>query len=76
MDMLNGFGMERILLGLAGHLVNDPSSDPEFKATCETLGVCEAAYKSGDYDNDSEDFRMFVADAEKPLFEGSESTKL
>ena len=53
-----------------------PSTDPEFKATCETLGVCEAAYKSGDYDNDSEDFRMFVADAEKPLFEGSESTKL
>ncbi|XP_074377228.1 uncharacterized protein LOC141718744 [Apium graveolens] len=45
--------------------------------------VCEAAYrnpggKSGgdDYDKDSHDFKRFVADAQQPLFEGSDYTKL
>lgn len=45
-------------------------------AASETIDVCEAAYNSGDYDNDSHDFKRFVADAEQPLFEGSDCTKL
>ena len=42
----------------------------------ETVNVCEAAYKSYDYDNESFEFRRFVADAQQPLFEGSDYTKL
>ncbi|XP_063941318.1 uncharacterized protein LOC135149522 [Daucus carota subsp. sativus] len=42
----------------------------------ETVNVCDAAYNSGDYDNESYEFRRFLADAEQPLFDGSECTKL
>lgn len=42
----------------------------------ETANVCEAAYNKGDYDDDSHEFKRFVADAEQPLFEGSQCTKL
>lgn len=38
--------------------------------------MCEAAYNKGDYDDDSHEFKRFVADAEQPLFEGSDCTKL
>ena len=39
--------------------------------------MCETTYSKDDYNNDeSEDFKRFVADAEQPLFEGSECTKL
>ncbi|XP_017228364.2 uncharacterized protein LOC108203745 [Daucus carota subsp. sativus] len=42
----------------------------------ETVKVCEAAYNDGECDNESDDFMRFVSDAEQPLFEGSECTKL
>ncbi|XP_074342216.1 uncharacterized protein LOC141679681 [Apium graveolens] len=50
--------------------------DEEHVAASETVDVCEAAYNSGQYDNDSYQFRRFVADAEQPLYEGSDCTKL
>ncbi|XP_074356190.1 uncharacterized protein LOC141695880 [Apium graveolens] len=50
--------------------------DQEHIAASETVDVCEAAYNSGQYDNDSYQFRRFVADAEQPLYEGSDCTKL
>ena len=55
------------------------SSCPPPKPTppTEIYNVCEAAYSKDDYNNDeSEDFKRFVANAEQPLFEGSECTKL
>nr|XP_017228740.1 PREDICTED: uncharacterized protein LOC108204008 [Daucus carota subsp. sativus] len=42
----------------------------------ETVKVCEAAYNDGECDNESDDFMRFVSDAEQPLLEGSECTKL
>ncbi|XP_074363590.1 uncharacterized protein LOC141704187 [Apium graveolens] len=42
----------------------------------ETINVCDAAYNSSEYNNESYQFRRFVADAEQPLYEGSECTKL
>ncbi|XP_074352343.1 uncharacterized protein LOC141691506 [Apium graveolens] len=55
-----------------------PASDQliEHFVASETVEVCEAAFNSGNYDKDSYDFQMFVVDAEQPLFEGSECTKL
>ncbi|XP_074354152.1 uncharacterized protein LOC141693054 [Apium graveolens] len=50
--------------------------DQEHVAASETVDVCEATYNSGQYDNDSYQFRRFVADAEQPLYEGSDCTKL
>ncbi|XP_074365387.1 uncharacterized protein LOC141706541 [Apium graveolens] len=50
--------------------------DQEHVAASETVDVCEAAYNSSQYDNDSYQFRRFVADAEQPLYEGSDCTKL
>ena len=38
--------------------------------------IAEAAYNLGDHDNDSYEFKRFVADVEQPLFEGSECSKL
>ncbi|XP_074351361.1 uncharacterized protein LOC141690463 [Apium graveolens] len=38
--------------------------------------VCEAAYGTGDYDEEAHEFKRFMADAEQPLFEGSDCTKL
>ncbi|XP_074368481.1 uncharacterized protein LOC141708644 [Apium graveolens] len=46
----------------------------EQNAQSETIDVCEAAYNSDDHD--SYDFNRFVADAEQPLYKGSECTKL
>ncbi|XP_074356181.1 uncharacterized protein LOC141695871 [Apium graveolens] len=46
----------------------------EQNAQSETIDVCEAAYNSNDHD--SYDFNRFVADAEQPLYKGSECTKL
>ena len=46
------------------------------KHVSETVNVCEAAYNDGECDNESDDFMRFVSDAEQPLFEGSECTKL
>ncbi|XP_074359107.1 uncharacterized protein LOC141698318 [Apium graveolens] len=42
----------------------------------ETVNVCDAAYNSSEYNNESYQFRRFVADAEQPLYEGSECIKL
>ncbi|XP_074364575.1 uncharacterized protein LOC141705573 [Apium graveolens] len=42
----------------------------------ETFNVCEAAYSREDSDKESDNFKRFVVDAEQPLFEGSECTKL
>lgn len=55
-----------------------PASDQpiEHFVASETVEVCEAAFNSGNYDKDSYDFQRFVVDAEQPLFEGSECTKL
>ncbi|XP_074323765.1 uncharacterized protein LOC141660678 [Apium graveolens] len=50
--------------------------DQEHVAASKTVDVCEAAYNSSQYDNDSYQFRRFVADAEQPLYEGSDCTKL
>nr|XP_017233126.1 PREDICTED: uncharacterized protein LOC108207178 [Daucus carota subsp. sativus] len=44
--------------------------------TSETNEIYETAYNDGDYDNESFEFKRFVADAEQPLFEGSDFTKL
>ncbi|XP_074373820.1 uncharacterized protein LOC141714187 [Apium graveolens] len=46
----------------------------EQNAQSETVNVCEVAYNSDDHD--SYDFNRFVADAEQPLYKGSECTKL
>ncbi|XP_074346475.1 uncharacterized protein LOC141685261 [Apium graveolens] len=55
-----------------------PASDQpiEHFVASETVEVCEVAFNSGNYDKDSYDFQRFVVDAEQPLFEGSECTKL
>ncbi|XP_074342211.1 uncharacterized protein LOC141679672 [Apium graveolens] len=53
-----------------------PARTPAPAPASETVNVCDAAYNSGEYDNESYQFRRFVADAEQPLFEGSECTKL
>ncbi|XP_074356763.1 uncharacterized protein LOC141696534 [Apium graveolens] len=42
----------------------------------EIVNVCDAAYNLSEYNNESYQFRRFVADAEQPLYEGSECTKL
>ncbi|XP_074322886.1 uncharacterized protein LOC141659858 [Apium graveolens] len=52
------------------------SSIGSTRPASETIEVCEAAFNSGNYDKDSYDFQRFVVDAEQPLFEGSECTKL
>ena len=52
----------------------DPNPDPT-----EAFGVCEAAYNNSgadNYDKDSYEFKRFVADAQQPLYEGSECSKL
>ncbi|XP_074323373.1 uncharacterized protein LOC141660298 [Apium graveolens] len=53
-----------------------PAHTPAPAPASETVNICDAAYNSGEYDNESYQFRRFVADAEQPLFEGSECTKL
>lgn len=42
----------------------------------ENVDMCGAAFNGGDYDEESAEFANFVDDAQKPLFEGSEHTKL
>ncbi|XP_074347059.1 uncharacterized protein LOC141719289 [Apium graveolens] len=42
----------------------------------ETVNICDTAYNSSEYNNELYQFRRFVADAEQPLYEGSECTKL
>ncbi|XP_074336335.1 uncharacterized protein LOC141673484 [Apium graveolens] len=51
-----------------------PISSPGLAS--ETVNVCDAAYNSSEYNNESYQFRRFMADAEQPLYEGSECTKL
>ncbi|XP_074381134.1 uncharacterized protein LOC141722194 [Apium graveolens] len=50
-------------------------------AASQVGDICEAAYNNrgnlgDDCDKDSEEFKRFLADAEQPLFEGSDSSKL
>ncbi|XP_024171963.1 uncharacterized protein LOC112177965 [Rosa chinensis] len=42
----------------------------------ETIDMCQAAFNEGDYDEESDEFNKFVEEAERPLFEDSEHTKL
>ncbi|KAL8093735.1 hypothetical protein AgCh_035571 [Apium graveolens] len=53
-----------------------PPPVPDNFAGTQTKNVCEAAYGTGDYDEEAHKFKRFVADAEQPLFEGSDCTKL
>ncbi|XP_024200497.1 uncharacterized protein LOC112203814 [Rosa chinensis] len=48
--------------------------DPQFCS--ETVNMCEAAFNEGDYDKESYEFSRFVEEAERPLFDNSEHTKL
>lgn len=55
------------------------STSKEPPAPTEAFDVCEAAYnKSGgdDYDKESHEFKRFVVDAQQPLYEGSDCSKL
>ncbi|KAL8125550.1 hypothetical protein AgCh_013001 [Apium graveolens] len=50
-------------------------------AASQVGDICEATYNNrgnlgDDCDKDSEEFKRFLADAEQPLFEGSDSSKL
>ena len=42
----------------------------------ETTDMCQAAFNEGDYDEESVEFSKFVEDAQRPLFGGSEHTKV
>nr|XP_017228874.1 PREDICTED: uncharacterized protein LOC108204092 [Daucus carota subsp. sativus] len=44
--------------------------------TSENVDICEAAYVRSEYIDDSAEFSRFVADAEQPLYEGSDNNKL
>nr|XP_017233155.1 PREDICTED: uncharacterized protein LOC108207204 [Daucus carota subsp. sativus] len=44
--------------------------------TSENVDICEAAYERSEYIDDSGEFSRFVADAEQPLYEGSDNSKL
>ncbi|XP_074327635.1 uncharacterized protein LOC141665551 [Apium graveolens] len=47
--------------------------------TTEAFDICKAAYNNSgadDYDKDSYEFKQFVADAQQPLYEGSQCSKL
>ncbi|XP_074336070.1 uncharacterized protein LOC141673238 [Apium graveolens] len=53
-----------------------PPPVPDNFAGTQIKKVCDAAYGTGDYDEEAHEFKRFVADAEQPLFEGSDCTKL
>ncbi|XP_074328426.1 uncharacterized protein LOC141666335 [Apium graveolens] len=50
--------------------------DDKMVQTIGILSSSSASYSREDYDKESDNFKRFVADAEQPLFEGSECTKL
>ncbi|XP_074373878.1 uncharacterized protein LOC141714245 [Apium graveolens] len=60
--------------------VNIEENIEENIGASEVGDICEAAYNRGnlgdDCDKDSDEFKRFLADAEQPLFEGSDSSKL
>ncbi|XP_063944103.1 uncharacterized protein LOC135150816 [Daucus carota subsp. sativus] len=72
--------------GITGSTVHDnapspaPTLDPASMHSpghaSQTVNVCDAAYNSSEYNNESYQFRRFVVDAQQPLYEGSECTKL
>ncbi|XP_040362226.1 uncharacterized protein LOC121049375 [Rosa chinensis] len=51
-------------------------ADQNHQVVSETVDMCQAAFNEGDYDEESFEFNKFVEDAERPLFENSERTKL
>ncbi|XP_074346491.1 uncharacterized protein LOC141685277 [Apium graveolens] len=53
-----------------------PPPVPDNFAAIQTKNDCDAAYGTGDYDEEAYEFKRFVADVEQPLFEGSDYTKL
>ncbi|XP_074343040.1 uncharacterized protein LOC141680825 [Apium graveolens] len=63
-------------LGYVDWIWHEEKSTRSTRPSIETVEVCEAAFNLGNYDKDSYDFQRFVVDAEQPLFEGSECTKL
>ncbi|XP_074351722.1 uncharacterized protein LOC141690864 [Apium graveolens] len=60
--------------------VNIEENIEENIGASEVDNICEATYNRGnlgdDCDKDSDEFKRFLADAEQPLFEGSDSSKL
>ncbi|KAL8127525.1 hypothetical protein AgCh_014439 [Apium graveolens] len=79
-------GVEKFLI-FAEENCKDPKMIPCPCARCCNFkkfsvgDICEAAYNNrgnlgDDCDTDSEEFKRFLADAEQPLFEGSDSSKL
>nr|XP_017239640.1 PREDICTED: uncharacterized protein LOC108212424 [Daucus carota subsp. sativus] len=44
--------------------------------TSKNVDICEAAYVRSEYIDDSAEFSRFVADAEQPLYKGSDNIKL
>ncbi|XP_074376826.1 uncharacterized protein LOC141718344 [Apium graveolens] len=60
--------------------VNIEENIEEHIGPSEVGDICEAAYNRGNLgdgcDKDSYEFKQFLADAEQPLFEGSDSSKL
>ncbi|XP_074342698.1 uncharacterized protein LOC141680344 [Apium graveolens] len=79
-------GVEKFLI-FAEENCKDPKMIPCPCARCCNFkkfsvgDICEAAYNNwgnlgDDCDKDSEEFKRFLADAEPPLFEGSDSSKL
>lgn len=53
-----------------------PTPTPTPAHASETQNICDVAYDFGEHDKDSYEFRRFLADAQQPLYEGSECTKL
>ncbi|XP_074327169.1 uncharacterized protein LOC141665084 [Apium graveolens] len=60
--------------------VNIEENIKENIGALEVGDICKAAYNQGnlgdDCDKDSDEFKRFLSDAEQPLFEGSDSSKL
>ncbi|XP_024178737.1 uncharacterized protein LOC112184731 [Rosa chinensis] len=49
---------------------------PKARFGSETVDMCQVAFNEGDYDEESYEFTKFVDEAERPLFEDSEHSKL
>ena len=70
-------------MGSTLHPDEDEKTAASFEAASGVAAaaeICDAAFHNpeggGDYDKESHEFRRFVADAQQPLYEGSDCTKL
>ena len=50
--------------------------DPNPFDVSETVDMCQAAFDEGEYDEESYEFHKFVEEAERPLYDNSENSKL